>query len=173
MYLGFMPLRWPNDQFFFLCKFMLFSLDLIQTYQNGHTKSNSNRLFRTKLKLVLWLLDLKASLSNSSEKLIYRTSSKYYLYLYKNEKCRSLTYLYEICKHYLIWYENSFKNLKSSLSNFRIQCSKENSILNIRAHAQVQQFQLVHRKLWNTSFVMLVSIQHFYIGNTGIQNFGK
>ena len=42
--------------------------------QNGWANSKSCRHFRAKLKHVLWLGDLKASLSNSSEKLIYKTS---------------------------------------------------------------------------------------------------
>ena len=46
-----------------------------QPYQNGQAKSKSYRLFVAKLKHVLWLGHLKASLSNSSEKLIHKTSS--------------------------------------------------------------------------------------------------
>ena len=169
-----MPLRGPNVHFFFsvqihagiFCVQSRFNIDI----PKWPCKEQFQQAFQNKTKSC-FVVTRPQSFFEQFLRKIDLQNVIYYLYLYKNEKCRSLTYLYEICKHYLIWYENSFKNLKSSLSNFRIQCSKENSILNIRAHAQVQQFQLVHRKLWNTSFVMLVSIQHFYIGNTGIQNF--
>ena len=43
--------------------------------RNGRAKLKSYRHFRAKLKHVLWLGDPKASLSNSSEKLIYKTPS--------------------------------------------------------------------------------------------------
>ena len=47
----------------------------IQPNFNCWAKLKSNRDFSAKLKHVLWLGDLKASLSNSSEKLIYNTPS--------------------------------------------------------------------------------------------------
>ena len=46
-----------------------------QPYQNGRAWCKSYGHLRAKLKNVLWLGDLKAPLSNSIEKFIYKTSS--------------------------------------------------------------------------------------------------
>ena len=64
----------PQD-FNFARPFRPFSPVSTQPYQNGRAKLKSYRHFRAKLKHVLWLGDLKASLSNSIENIIYKTSS--------------------------------------------------------------------------------------------------
>ena len=50
-------------------QFHPFSPFLTQPYQNGQANCKSYRHFRAKLKHVLWLEDLKASLRNCTEKL--------------------------------------------------------------------------------------------------------
>ena len=66
----------PQD-FNFARSFCPFSPVLTQPYQNGQATLNSYRHFTVKLKYILWLGDLKASFSNSSEKSIYNTPSSW------------------------------------------------------------------------------------------------
>ena len=49
--------------------------------QTAGQKASPKRLFRAKLKHVLWLRDLKASLINCPEKNIHETSSSRYVLL--------------------------------------------------------------------------------------------
>ena len=59
------PIAWP---------FCLFSPISTRPYENSQLELKSYRYFRAKLKNVLWSGDLKASLSYSSEKLIYKST---------------------------------------------------------------------------------------------------
>ena len=59
------PIAWP---------FCLFSPISTRPYENSQLELKSYRYFRAKLKNVSWSGDLKASLSYSSEKLIYKST---------------------------------------------------------------------------------------------------
>ena len=73
-----------------LLQFHPFSPFSTQPYQNGQANCKSYRHFRAKLKHVLWLEDLKASLRNCTEKIIHKSSSNL-----------------QNCSFFLISYENS------------------------------------------------------------------
>ena len=67
------------QDFNFARPFRPFSPVSTQPYQNGQTKLKSSGHPRIKLKKGLWSGDLKASLRIAAEKLIHKTSSKFFI----------------------------------------------------------------------------------------------
>ena len=84
--------------------FCPFSPVSTQQHQNGRAWCKSCVHLRAKLKHVLWLEDLKASLKNAAEKSFHKTSSNIYALVLFRVFRQSFIYVYIYCIYYCITY---------------------------------------------------------------------